>query len=308
MENKAHALIAGMFTIVLLVIAVLGGLWLNRDRETRIPYEIATKLSIPGLNPQAAVRYRGLDVGRVDDITFDPQVPGQILVRIGVREDTPITRSTYGMLGYQGVTGIAYIALDDDGRNPVRVQSSASQVARIELRPSLLNALENKGMAILSKAEELTSRINDLLNDENQQAILQAFNNISSAAEQFERIPRELRPTLARLPGLTSDAQRAVQSIDRLSRDLSEMTSTLQANNGPIERIGKTADGIAAVAERFENDLLPLTSEIRSTLRLFNRTLENINDRPQGILFGARPAQPGPGEDGFVVPNPDSKP
>ena len=46
---------------------MLIGLWLNRDRVERVPYEIATKLSIPGLNPQAAVRYRGLDVGKVDE-------------------------------------------------------------------------------------------------------------------------------------------------------------------------------------------------------------------------------------------------
>ncbi|WP_151447945.1 MlaD family protein [Lacisediminimonas profundi] len=303
MENKSHALIAGLFTIGLLVAAVLAGIWLNRDREIRTPYELTTKLSIPGLNPQAAVRYRGLTVGRVDDIVFDPQVPGQILVRIGVRDDTPITLSTYGVLGYQGVTGIAFIELNDDGKNPVRVKSTPGKVVRIELRPSLLNTLQDKGMAVLAQAEELTRRVNNLLNEQNQQAILTTFSNISEAADQFERIPRQLQPTLARLPGLTNEAQLAVQSINRLSRDLSDMSARLQAPNGPIERIGTTADGIASVADRFENDLLPLTTEVRSTLRLFNRTLENINERPQSILFGNRRADPGPGEDGFATSN-----
>ena len=65
MENKAHAMIAGLFTIAMLAIAVLAAIWFNRDREVRVPYQIATRLSVPGLNPQAAVRYRGLDeVGR----------------------------------------------------------------------------------------------------------------------------------------------------------------------------------------------------------------------------------------------------
>ena len=302
MENKSHALIAGLFTILLLVAAVLIGLWFNRDNEVRVPYEIATKLSIPGLNPQAAVRYRGLDVGRVDEIAFDPKTPGQILVRISIRDDTPITPSTYGVLGYQGVTGIAYIELNDDGKNPVRLPSTPGQVARIELRPSLLNKLEERGLAILTQAEELTRRVNVLLSDQNQQSMLQAFNSISKAAVQLESIPRQMQPTLARLPALTNDAQRAVQSIDRLARDLSIVTTGLQAANGPIERVGRTADTIATVAERFEHDLLPLTTEFRSSLRLFNRTLENINDRPQSILFGSRRAEPGPGEDGFGAP------
>ncbi|MDO8299379.1 MlaD family protein [Lacisediminimonas sp.] len=299
MENKSHALMAGLFSIVLLVGAVLAGLWLNRDRESRLPYEIATKLSIPGLNPQAAVRYRGLAVGRVDEIVFDPQTAGQILIRISILDDTPVTRSTYGTLGYQGVTGIAFIELNDDGKNPVRLHSTAGQVARIELRPSLLNKLEERGLAILTQAEELTRRVNDLLSDQNRQSMLQAFDSVSKAAQQLERIPQQMQPTLARLPGLANDAQRAVKSIDLLAQNLSEMTNGLKAANGPIERIGKTADTIATVAERFEHDLLPLTSEIRSSLRLFNRTLENINDRPQSILFGSRRAEPGPGEGGF---------
>src|SRR4051794_30118615 len=105
MENKAHALMAGLFTLVLLIVAVFIGLWLNRDRIKRVPYEIVTRMSIPGLSPQAAVRYRGLDVGKVDAIMFDPKVPGQILMRLGIRPDTPITQSTYGTLAYQGVTG-----------------------------------------------------------------------------------------------------------------------------------------------------------------------------------------------------------
>src|SRR6184192_3490498 len=175
MENKAHALIAGIFTIVLITAAVLIGLWFNRDRVERVPYQLATKLSVPGLNPQATVRYRGLDVGRVDEITFDPQVPGQILVHISVRPDTPITRSTFGMLGYQGVTGLAYVQLDDDGSNPVMLPSSKERIARIEMRPSLLDALQNKGMAILVQAEELTKRINTLIAPDNQKAILTAF-------------------------------------------------------------------------------------------------------------------------------------
>ncbi|HWV63003.1 MAG TPA: MlaD family protein, partial [Oxalicibacterium sp.] len=114
MENKAHALMAGIFTIALLIAAVLIALWFNRDREERVPYEIATTLSVPGLTPQAAVRYRGLDVGRVDEVLFDPKVPGQILIRFSVAKNTPITHSTFATLSYQGVTGLAYVQLDDD--------------------------------------------------------------------------------------------------------------------------------------------------------------------------------------------------
>ncbi|HEU4375093.1 MAG TPA: MCE family protein, partial [Telluria sp.] len=47
MENRSHALMTGLFTIALLIAAVLAGIWFNRDRTERVPYLIATTESIP---------------------------------------------------------------------------------------------------------------------------------------------------------------------------------------------------------------------------------------------------------------------
>lgn len=309
MENKSHALLAGVFTLTLLVIAVLLGLWFNRDRVQWVPYEIATKLSVPGLNPQAAVRYRGLDVGRVDRIIFDPAVPGQILIRISIKPDTPVTQSTYATLGYQGVTGIAYVQLDDDGSKPVRVISSKNQVARIDLRPSIFDNLQTRGMAILEQTEALTKRFNTLLDPENQKAMLAAFDNVSRAATAIEAIPGQLEPTLKKLPALSAEAQKTLASVSTLSKDASSLTSNLnlmttrlQAPGGPLQTLTTSAERLGSVANQFEIDVVPLAHDTQSTLRNLNRTIDGFNQRPQGILFGATKPKPGPGEVGFAVP------
>ena len=302
MENKSHALMAGLFTLALLAAAIVIAMWLNRDRVDHVPYEIATKLSIPGLSPQAAVRYRGLEVGKVDTIAFDPQVPGQILVRISVQPDTPVTRSTFATLGYQGVTGIAYVQLDDDGSNPVRIPSSGERTARIELRPSLLDNLQNRGLAILLQTEEIAKRINTMLTPENQTAIMAAFSDVSKAAKEIEQIPRQLQPTLARLPALTGEMKTAIGSVNTLARDASTLTGTLNraanqlaATDGPIEKL-------SAAADQFQRELTPLARDARGSLRTLNRTLDKLNEQPQSILFGTPRRTPGPGEDGFVAP------
>ncbi|HYD81161.1 MAG TPA: MlaD family protein [Paucimonas sp.] len=299
MENKAHALIAGVFTLVLLAAAVFIALWLNRDRDDYVPYEIATKLSIPGLNPQAAVRYRGLDVGKVDDIVFDPKVPGQILVRMSVKPDTPVTRSTYGTLGYQGVTGIAYVELDDEGTNPERLPSAKGRVARIEMRPSLFDTLQNRGLAILVQTEEITKRLNGLLSDEHQRQMLGAFDKVGKAADEIEAIPRQLQPTLAKLPALTSEMQLTLSSVGRLAKEATALTGNLNATaaqlnapDGPIAKLTTTLD-------QAQSEMTPLARDARSSLRALNRTLDNLNNQPQSILFGNRGIAPGPGEDGF---------
>ena len=65
------------------------------------------------------MRFRGVDVGKVTDIRFDPQDPRMILVddRDPERRCT-LTRSTYAELRYQGVTGLSYVMLDDTGNEP----------------------------------------------------------------------------------------------------------------------------------------------------------------------------------------------
>jgi phospholipid/cholesterol/gamma-HCH transport system substrate-binding protein len=270
---------------------------------------MATKLSVPGLSPQADVLYRGLDVGKVDEIIFDPAVPGQILVRISVKPDTPITHSTYGVLGYQGVTGIAYVQLDDDGSQPTKLTTSKQHIARIEMRPSLLDNLQNRGLAILKQTEELTLRFNRLMTPENQTLMLGAFNSVSKAATAIETIPRQLEPTLSKLPALTAQADRTLNSVTALSRDVSALSKNvntlatrLQAPDGTVDRLGSAADQLGSAAIKVDLAVTPLASDARSTLHTFNRTLDTFNTRPQSILFGTGNLPPGPGENGFVAP------
>lgn len=313
MENKSHALMAGLFTITLLAATVLLALWFNQDRVNRVPYEMATRLSIPGLNPQAAVRYRGLDVGKVDDILFNPQVPGEILVQISVNPDTPITQSTYGTLGYQGVTGIAFVQLDDDGSKPVRLPSDKNHLARIEIRPSLLDKIQTRSATILEHMEQVTERFNTLLAPVNQKSMIAAFDRVSKTAQEFESIPKQLNPTLASLPAMTEQMQQTLASVATVSQqaalfadNLNLLTRKLQTPDGALMKITSSAEQLGTLAGSVEQDALPrvnlLTNEARSSVRALNRTLDKFNQQPQSILFGTTHPMPGPGEAGFVAP------
>jgi len=73
MENKAHALAAGLFVVALTALLLLVGAWLTRDSGERHPYEISTREAVTGLQEQAPVRYRGVDVGKVTRVGFDPR-------------------------------------------------------------------------------------------------------------------------------------------------------------------------------------------------------------------------------------------
>jgi phospholipid/cholesterol/gamma-HCH transport system substrate-binding protein len=310
MENRSHALMTGFFTLTLLLAALLLGVWFNRDRVERDPYLIATTLSVPGLNPQAAVRYRGLEVGKVDAIDFDRKVAGQILVHLSVNPDTPVTKTTFATLGYQGVTGIAYIQLDDESTGSPLLATSKDNPSRIPLQPGLFDQLEKRGKAILSKAEKATDELNVLLNPDNQKAILGAFDNISSTANEYRALPKQLGPTIDKLPKLLDQAQVSLAAVNRLADDASRLSASLQGPDGAIARLNSTVDRVGlsleTVAGGVELETLPnfnaLTDETRSSMRSVKRTMNTLNERPQSILYGAPDAPPGPGESGFSAP------
>lgn len=310
MENRSHALMTGFFTITLLIAAVLFGMWFNRDRVQRVPYQLATTQSVPGLNPQAPVRYRGLAVGKVSGIAFDPQVAGQILVNLSINPDAPITRTTFATLGYQGVTGIAYIQLDDSAAGSPKLATSADLPSRIPLRPGLFDQLEKRGQQILGQTEEITRRMNQLLSPANQQTMLAAFADVSATAREYRALPRQLAPAIAKLPALADQAQATLHSFAMFAADADRLTKGLQAPDGPIARASGTVDRVGlsleAVTSGVELDALPhvisLSDETRSSMRALKNTMNKLNERPQSILFGAPGTPPGPGEAGFTAP------
>src|SRR5262249_57225903 len=101
---------AGLFTRFLAAALVAVGLWFRRDDIRFDQYLVTTSSSVTGLKVEAPVRYRGVDVGRVESIRLEPGSSGRVAIRIGVQEDTPVTRSAYDQLGYRGANGLESIS------------------------------------------------------------------------------------------------------------------------------------------------------------------------------------------------------
>ncbi len=98
MENKSHAFWTELFTIVLVLAIAFAVFFFNVDRTVRVPYDLIARTNVTGLFTDAAVRYRGLGVGKVESIKFDKLHPGQIRIRILVDQNAPMTHSTYATL------------------------------------------------------------------------------------------------------------------------------------------------------------------------------------------------------------------
>ena len=66
MENRAHALVAGIFVIVLSIAVALIAMRFSGSNIQYNSYQVVTKESVSGLNPQSAVHFRGVNIGKVE--------------------------------------------------------------------------------------------------------------------------------------------------------------------------------------------------------------------------------------------------
>ena len=139
MESRSHAIAAGLFAIILSC-ALVGALWWFSDRrDATRDVLLVSSGSVNGLNVQATVRYRGIVAGKVAAINLDPADPRNVLVTARIRTDLPITRATRARLANQGVTGLAFIALDDAGDDPVPLLGGGGGPPRLKLAPGLVD-------------------------------------------------------------------------------------------------------------------------------------------------------------------------
>lgn len=313
MENKAHALAAGIFVVVVTALLVALAAWLTRDSGERDLYEISTHETVTGLQAQAAVRYRGVDVGKVAWIGFDPKTTGNVLMRLEIDREAPVTRDTFATLSFQGVTGLAFVQLDDTGKPAPRLVPDDANPPRIPLKPSLLSKLAERGEVILDQVEKVTGRMNELLGDANQKRFAAALDNLGSAAADAGRLAQRLDTTLVKRvdPALaeTSTAMKSVQhsadEIGKTAADFSQTARRLNQQDGPIDRLAEGSQALSHAADSFNAATLPrvnrVTEDTSRAMRRLSRTVNNINDNPQSLIYGTGPIAPGPGEPGFAA-------
>ncbi|AET95407.1 MlaD family protein [Caballeronia zhejiangensis] len=305
MENKAHALVAGVF--VLVMTALLAGLaWgLTRDRKTYDLYEITTRDAVSGLAEQAPVRFRGVPVGQVASIGFDPQARGQVRILLSVERGAPVSTATFATIATQGVTGLGFIQLDEEAAQAATAQPLApndDQPPRIPLRPGFLDKLKTQGEVILDQFEQASTRFNQLLGDGNQKAFTQTLDSLNRLALKLDR---QVDPALVSL-------RRGTDAIGSAAGEFGKVAQRLNEKNGAVDRLTAGTEALAQSAEGFNAVTLPrlnrAADELTRGARQVYRTANLLGDNPRSLIFGAGPAAAGPGEPGFAPPDAAERP
>jgi phospholipid/cholesterol/gamma-HCH transport system substrate-binding protein len=312
MENRSHALVTGVFILLLgaALLAVIA--WFQGDHAERVAYTVVTRTGVPGLNIKAAVKLHGVPVGKVEEIAFDPENPRQILVTIEVDKAAPLTQATFARLGYQGITGLSFIELSDgdeaDAGLPLRPD------ARIELRPSLIDQLSSSGPRLLAGVNEAALRVNRLLNDENLRQLSNTLANLGEASADVGHLVRALRPAaqalqplLQRGDQLLQGAELTLQNLDGLATESTALARELRQRSQALDALGQAALQLQTTTKRLELALVgadkpraqALVDQLGQAARAVERAAADLSEQPQSLVFGRPATAPGPGEAGF---------
>ncbi|MDR0673905.1 MAG: MlaD family protein [Zoogloeaceae bacterium] len=300
MENRARALLAGLFTLVL-VAATLAALYAFGERrvETR-EFLLVTQQNVGGLNAQAQVLYRGIRVGKVRGIQIDPLDTRNILIHVETEAFVPLNSATTARLAYQGITGLAHVLLED-GAPQAESQPLTDPLPRIQMQLSFLDRLEDSLPAILAETRAFLVNANAILDAQNRQHFRQTLAHLESASRRMddffarlqmmfsEENARNLSAAVRAAPLLMEDARRLVAQAEQVARRTEKLlrdegVAEIRPEDALIPKIRTTAHDLSLAARRFEH------------------VLDTLERSPQSLVFGAHPPLPGPGEPGFSAP------
>jgi phospholipid/cholesterol/gamma-HCH transport system substrate-binding protein len=306
-KNK-HALVTGLFLVIFVAAVTSIIYWIGHFERERNVYVIATREAVAGLNPESTVFYRGIAVGKVLKIRFDPDDSSVILIPIEVDKNIIFTKGVFATLRLKGVTGLTQIQLADAGKITEPLPANNYDKAyRIPLVPSMTDKLLDSGEKILAKADHVMVRLDALLNDENTENIGDILGNLKNLSDKLIDLNKSLDKALVGIPALSHDAQTTLKHINGLTDELqilSKELRTLSAKTGNLtDKAGHFADTGKNMGELLMQTTLPKMNELLTDLQATAREVKNtstvLRKNPQSLLLGRPPSEPAPGEPNY---------
>ena len=312
MESRAYALITGLFVLGIAGCIVLWAHWLAKTPLARTAYRVVSTGPVSGLNPEAQVRYRGMGVGRVTAIALDSKDPRRILVNIEVDNNIPVTRGTYAQLGMEGITGIAYVHLQDDYKDMQLADKGPDGVAELPLRPAFFDVVSDSAEGAIKDARELMASMNALLAPDNRKRIATTLASLERISASLETASARLPATIARAEVWLSEdnrrsASNSLRNIDETTKALPELAREAQQlvkeARTLASEVGKMSGEAGSAAGSVRDDTLPrvnaLAESVERSSQRVGRLALQLDREPQSAIFGRKPGRPGPGEPGF---------
>lgn len=319
MNNRVNYNLIG-FLVLFSIAAMIGfGYWLlkpSKEIEMRT-YAIYFDESVLGLNLDAAVKYKGINVGKVTSLAINPKNSQQVEVLINVLKTTPIKDSTVAQLTSQGITGLSYINLSLGDENSHSLEKKrGDEYPVIKTIPSLLIKLENTFGDVTYNLSETLQSTKELLKKENQESfsllLKESAMLVSKLNKTFDdETILNLQESLKNINSISKQLDALMPKVDKLAQNSVVWEDSVSASFASIMRsyigISSSMDTFKAALQsgdfnlrEISSDLVPTMNntllEMQSLVVKIEELLGKYERSPSDILLMKEEMKKGPGE------------
>lgn len=296
----------GIFVTVGVILGVAAIIWVGASKyfEKGDRYVTYFNESVQGLQQDSAVKYRGVDVGRVEEIRVAPDNRLiEVVMKIRLREE--VEKNNVAYLRMTGITGIVFIELDRrDPEEPDR-SPKVDFAAEHPIIPSKPSELRQ----IFSGIDEIVEKIKQV----DLEGISKSITHSAMAAENLlagpktqkvlanlESISVNLDQTMARvekitaegnLEGIVGETRAALveaRSLIAVTRD--ELKALRLAETA--EKANRVADTLSRSSRTTARDLQIMSDNMKRSTETLERLVERLESNPSDLLF-SKPAPAG---------------
>jgi phospholipid/cholesterol/gamma-HCH transport system substrate-binding protein len=281
METKANYFLIGLFTLGVIA-GVFGFIyWFQNTGGTgeRAYYQIVFDGSVSGLRTGGAVLFNGIRVGEVTGLKLDPAKPQQVIATVSIDKTVAIRPDVQIGLEFQGLTGIASIALKGGSVDKPALVGSKDN-------PPALTAPPNATADITSAARETLRKLDVFLVD-NQEAFHNALANIDKFSASLARNSERIDQITAGLQNLTGGDDGKGGEINEAVREIGE---TLRSIHKLADNLDKRTEEITKGVNLFTaagtKQINIIGADAHKTLAQVELTFKNLDKNPSRLLFG----------------------
>lgn len=300
MENRAHAIVAVSFLVVFSVVAVIVYYWLAHQKNEPLSYEIVTSQSVSGLAAQSEVLFKGITVGHITSIGFDPANRSRVIVRIALQPKTYVTHATYAEITMRGITGGNVLELKLGKGSDQPLKTSDKHPAHIPMRQGGLASLMAEAPKIMQSLEGVIADAHKVLDQANREHIAKSLAQIDAATAKLAAIEAQLPPLLEGVQRSVDQSHALIANTNRLVRNAQKPVEDAAQLEASVEALARSS---RQLSERLNRQTLPgfdtLSSSLERTSRELDQLLRELQAKPQSLIFGPPRQPPGPGEPGY---------
>jgi len=295
MESKINYTIVGLFVVVL-TSALLGfAYWLTKGfgQQQYDSYYVHLSESVAGLNMDAAVKYRGVDVGTVVRIGLNPENSEEVELLLKINQEILIKTDTTAAISFYGITGLAYIELQGLDKDAALLKKVQGVIPVIPSRPSTFRRIDQSLSQLAEKSAQTLDNINKLLGDKN-------LKNFEDLLFESKELAKDLRGQLKDIQKLVDNGVMMENKVVEASQNVSTASTSIKQLADSFEQ--NTADlseeMTRGMRESFSS-LNQLLSDLDILTGSLQATIQNIKSSPGDLLFKRTQPRPGPGEEGY---------